>query len=193
MVNGFTYSYNSSEDEQVTNSETETIIRYTEGEPTVNGSAYDSTDKNAVYRITQVTDDAITVDGDVLTLVDNGIDGVKEISGLDRFNGQKVTIMADTSVYEGFDVSNGVLVLPVLANNVLVGLPYEGTIETIPNEIKFSSGNSTVGIDRKLTTVYWLITAVVVYGMVKTKIRCMKLNHILKLILVKTYLLKVEN
>lgn len=150
LVNGFTYSYNSSEDEQVTNSEIETIIRYTEGEPTVNGNAYGSTDKNTIYTITQVTDDTITVDGDVLTLVDNGIDGVKEISGLDRFNGQKVTIMADMSVYEGFDVSNGVLVLPVLANNVLVGLPYEGTIETIPNEIKFSSGNSTVGIDRKI-------------------------------------------
>lgn len=147
---GFDFVYNKSKNETVTTTTERTIIRYTEGQPTVNSNAYSDINKGTVYTITKIEGDTITVDGEVLTLVSSGVDSIQEVTGLDRFNGKKVTIIANTNIYENIIVNDGVAILPLAAKNVLVGLPYDGIIETIPQELKYSSGSSTVGVNRKV-------------------------------------------
>ncbi len=63
-----------------------------------------------------------------------------EIDGLERLEGKEVSVVADGVVISPdednnfFTVSDGKITLPegLTANNVLVGLPYESVIETLP-------------------------------------------------------------
>lgn len=124
--------------------------RYTEGNPTVGGAAYDSVDRGTLYTVTNVSDERIVIDGVEYKLESKGEAAITEVGGLERFNGRTVYVMADANVYRDIFVEDGKIILDYPAKNVLVGLPYDGIIETIPQELKYSSGNSTVGVNRKV-------------------------------------------
>ena len=146
-----TYSYkrSSSSDATVSSSSTETTILYTVGQPKAGDNAYVDVTFSVSYPVTSVSGNTMVVNGKTYTKQNTGVASVTSVSGLERFNGKKVYILADTNVYRDRLVSNGVVHLDGPASNILVGLPYEGIIETIPQELKYSSGNSTVGANRK--------------------------------------------
>lgn len=73
------------------------------------------------------------------------------VSGLSRFNGKSVTVMADGNEYENVEVSNGSLTLERPCSNILVGLPYVGIIEPIPVDLKFQETGTTVGMNRRIS------------------------------------------
>lgn len=73
------------------------------------------------------------------------------VSGLSRFNGMNVTVMADGNEYENVEVSNGSITLERPCTNILVGLPYVGIIEPIPVDIKFQDSGTTVGLNRRIS------------------------------------------
>jgi hypothetical protein len=54
------------------------------------------------------------------------------IRGLDHLEGATVTALADGSVRTGLVVSGGKITLPVAASSVVVGLPYEAWLWTLP-------------------------------------------------------------
>lgn len=144
------YTRDNSLDESISSSETVVTDRFVEGTPTVNGNAYESVDKLETYTITAVGDNTITVDGLVYTFYSRDVKSITSVTGLARFNGQKVTALIDGSEYKDLEVENGEVELPVIAYNVLVGLPYEGILSPIPLDYKFNSGNSTVGLNRRI-------------------------------------------
>lgn len=76
---------------------------------------------------------------------------VTSISGLSRFNGQTVTVMADRNEYENVEVENGTIQLERPCSNILVGLPYIGIIEPIPVDLKFQDSGTTVGLNRRIS------------------------------------------
>lgn len=147
---GFKYQRNTSLDFSEQSEQSVVSYRYTEGDPVVGGSAYDSVDKGTVYTVTSVSGNNIVIDGVQYKLESKSEACISEVNGLERFNGRAVYVLADTNVYRDLVVENGKIILDYPAKNVLVGLPYDGIIETIPQELKYSSGNSTVGINRKV-------------------------------------------
>lgn len=79
---------------------------------------------------------------------------ITQVTGLTRFAGQKVSVMADGNFYENMEVNNsGVLTLTSKAANVLVGLSYRGIIETLPFEIQLQNDVYSIGINRRLINV----------------------------------------
>lgn len=56
---------------------------------------------------------------------------VSSVSGLTRFNGQTVTVVADGRVFTQ-QVNGGIVTLSPNAKNILVGLPYTMTLELMP-------------------------------------------------------------
>ena len=91
---------------------------------------------------------------------------VSSVSGFARFNGQKVTVMADGNEYKDVDVSSGVVSLERPASNILVGLPYVGILEPIPVDIKFQDSGTTVGLNRRISkaTIRYFRTRGLWYG-----------------------------
>ena len=126
------------------------LYRYVNGEPTVGGIAYDNPFGIYGYEIESVGDNYIVVGGLEYKYKSVSSD-VDKIIGLDRFNGREVSALIDGSVYENLKVENGELSLPVLGGSILIGLPYTGIIETIPYDRVYSSGNSSVGYNRRIT------------------------------------------
>ena len=147
---GFTYVRKAANDAVESTGTTKVTYRYTEGDPTIGGAAYDSVHRGTLYTVTSVGTGTIVVDGVQYSLDSADEAAIEEVSGLERFNGKEVTVLADTNVYRDMLVTNGKVLLPYPAKNVLVGLSYEGLIETIPQELKYSSGSSTVGVNRKI-------------------------------------------
>lgn len=147
---GYEYARNIELDNNVVKTKSVTSYRYTEGDPIVGGTAYDSVDRGTLYTITNISGDGIIIDGVEYKLESKSESSITEVNGLERFNGKAVYAMADTNVYRDLVVENGKIVLDYPAKNVLVGLPYDGIIETIPQELKYSSGSSTVGVNRKV-------------------------------------------
>ena len=79
---------------------------------------------------------------------------LSSVSGLNRFAGKKVTVLADGNFYENMQVDNsGVLTLEKEAANVLVGLSYTGIIETLPFETQLSDESYTIGLNRRMVSV----------------------------------------
>lgn len=150
--NNSDYTRDSTLDESETSQTTITTSRFVEGEPVVNGNAYESVNKLVTYTITAVGDNSITIDGLVYNLFSRETKSITAVTGLDRFEGQKVTALIDGSEYVDLEVENGQIELPVIAYNVLVGLPYVGVLAPIPLDYKFNSGNSTVGLNRRITS-----------------------------------------
>lgn len=147
---GYEYVKNEDSDVEIEKEFVSTTYRYTEGNPSVGGIAYDSVDRDTLYTVTNVSDDGIIIDGIEYQLDSKNEAVITEVDGLERFNGRAVYVMADTNVYRDIVVEDGKIILDYPAKNVLVGLPYDGVIETIPQELKYSSGSSTVGVNRKV-------------------------------------------
>lgn len=57
---------------------------------------------------------------------------VTTVSGLDHLEGRHVRVMMDGSVEGLLTVSGGQITLPAPANHVIVGLPYESRLKTLP-------------------------------------------------------------
>lgn len=150
--NNTEYTHDASLDESETESITVVTSRFVEGEPKVNGHAYESVDKLETYTISAVSGDTITIDGLDYDLYTRETKSITSVSGLERFEGQKVTALIDGSEYKGLTVEDGKVELPVIAYNVLIGLPYIGILSPVPLDYKFNSGNSTVGLNRRITS-----------------------------------------
>lgn len=147
--NGYKYTYSSGGD--ITVSEGDRFVtKYTEQGAEVGSLAYDTIDGTGGQIIDEMTNDYIIVQGDKYSKVETDVKGLTSISGLDRFNGKTVTILADTNVWRNIEVVDGSITLPMPSYNVLVGLPYEGILEVIPHDGVYSSGNSTVGDNRRI-------------------------------------------
>lgn len=83
---------------------------------------------------------------------------ITEFTGLEAIEGKEVCVIADGQVLYPEDdgtlytVANGKVVLPNLVNNVLVGIPYESIIETLP----FDPGDSSMqGKQKKIVNLSW--------------------------------------
>jgi hypothetical protein len=124
--------------------------KYTNGNPEVGGLAYDKPLGYITSEIESVGENTITVGGKEY-IYDSVSSSVDTVLGLDRFNNKEVTVLIDGNVYNNVLVEDGKIKLPSLGASILVGLPYVGVIETIPYDRVFSSGNSSVGYNRRLT------------------------------------------
>jgi hypothetical protein len=124
--------------------------KYVSGTPEVGMPAYDDPFGNVSYNIEGVIDGGMIVNGKEYYYY-SPASSVDSVSGLDRFNDKEITLLIDGDVYENCLVTDGTIKLPVLGSSILVGLPYTGIIETIPYDRVFSSGNSSVGYNRRIT------------------------------------------
>ena len=134
-----------------THTEGEETSVYVEGTPTQGGYAYDSPSKETSYTIDAVGDGTITIDGVVYTLESGSAGAISTLTGLSRFNGMKISALCDGSEYKNLEVEDGEVTLPHEFSIVLAGLPYEGVIEPVPVDFKFSSGSSSVGVNRRIS------------------------------------------
>jgi hypothetical protein len=75
------------------------------------------------------------------------------VTGLERFNGITVTVLADGVVIKGKTVSNGQITLDTAASLIHVGLPYTSEIETLDIETMFRDTGSTQGMLKSVTSV----------------------------------------
>ncbi len=147
-VGSAVYNRNSSLDETVTDSSSNISLLYTKGDPISGGYCYTNTSESSSKIITSYTDDTITVDSKVYTKTDAEV-GQKTISGLTRFNDRLVTVVADGNEYKDIPVVDGEIDLELESSNILVGLPYDGIIQTIPVEMQISTGVTSFGYNRK--------------------------------------------
>lgn len=148
--NGFSYSRFTTNDEVVSKTTSVDGYLYTFGEVEAGDLAYADIEKTSSYSITAVGNNTITANGKLYNFHSENIGSIETVSGLSRFNDKTVTALIDGNVYNNISVSNGDAVLPVAGKNVLIGLSYRGIIETIPQEIKYGSGSSSVGANRKI-------------------------------------------
>ena len=150
--NNDTYYYDASGNLAQTTTESVTTYKYTNG-PLVNdgtGVAYDNIGDAVGDYYTYVDDSTFTLDGSTYTLEPVDTPSITEVTGLSRFNGMKVTIVADANEYKDVEVTSGKVTLEQEASHVLVGLPYTGIIETIPFDRIYSDGNTSVGTNKKI-------------------------------------------
>lgn len=148
--NGFSYSRFTTNDKTVSKTTSVDSYLYTFGEVEVGYLAYTDIEKTSSYSITAVGNNTITANGKLYNFHSGNIGSIETVSGLSRFNDKTVTALIDGNVYNNISVSNGNASLPVAGKNVLIGLSYRGIIETIPQEIKYGSGSSSVGANRKI-------------------------------------------
>lgn len=76
------------------------------------------------------------------------------ISGLGHLEGETVSALADGDVVESLTVSAGAVILPVAAETVHVGLPYESIIENLPPAIDLKDAGSARGRPIKVTRLF---------------------------------------
>ena len=150
VYNGITYSRNSDGDVTRSNTTGQTYYKYTLGAPTVGGVAYDDMDQTNPEYYTYPTENSFILNGLEYEVEEKDEASITEVNGLERFEGQEVTVLADTNVYKNVPVEDGKITLEIEASSVLVGYPYRGIIETIPVELKYSSGNTTIGTEKKI-------------------------------------------
>lgn len=73
-------------------------------------------------------------------------------SGLERFAGKTVSVLADGKWFENLEVTAaGTVMLPITAEKVLVGLPYVSRYESMP--IEYVSQGATTGLKKKANKV----------------------------------------
>lgn len=149
-------------------SEDETIIYTASATPSAGATVYSDLMETSAGTVTSYADGIVTFNGveyDRYSDAD-GHKQVESVSGLSRFNGKKVSVMADGNEYENVPVTDGVLELERPASNILVGLPYTGILEPIPVDIKFQDSGTTVGLNRRIdkATIRYFRTRGLWYG-----------------------------
>jgi hypothetical protein len=73
---------------------------------------------------------------------------IQTLYGLDYLEGKTVAVLADAGVVEDLIVKNGSISLPVAASKIVVGLPYDFEMETLPLE-----GENTHGLKKLISKV----------------------------------------
>ena len=140
---------------------------YTNGSPSVGDTAYiDIKLTESAGTITSVGESQIFINSKIYDLEQAGTGTTDTITGLARFNGKAVTVLADGNEYPNLDVIDGEVKLERLCSNILVGLPYTGILEPIPVDIKFQDSGTTVGLNRRIgkATIRYFRTRGLWYG-----------------------------
>ena len=155
-------------------SEDETIIYTGSATPSAGDTVYSDLMQTSIGTVTSYADGIVTFD-DVEYDRYSDADGhkqVESVTGLSRFNGRKVSVMADGNEYENVSVTNGTIDLERPASNILVGLPYIGILEPIPVDIKFQNSGTTVGLNRRIgkATIRYFRTRGLWYGTAMKKL-----------------------
>ena len=161
----FTYNRDSGSDYDGSAQEINYV--YTNGLPTIGNIAYiDKQLTEQAGTITDISNDKITVNSNEYSINEAGIGTTDTITGLSRFDGKAVTVLADGNEYPNIDVINGEVKLDRLCSNILVGLPYTGILEPIPVDVKFRDGGTTVGLNRRISkaTIRYFRTRGLWYG-----------------------------
>lgn len=190
---GFTYNMGS---DYIIDSTTSYV--YTNGVPTVGSTAYyDKNLTSSAGTISSIGDKTIEVSYKEFTMNSSGTPTTDVITGLSRFNGKKVTVLADGNEYPNLDVINGEVKLERQCSNILVGLPYIGIIEPIPVDLKFERTGSTVGLNRRISkaTIRYFRTRGLWYGTTMDKLYQVKpyvYKDIGEIIPLETNVLNVE-
>lgn len=148
--------------------ESDEIIYTASATPSTNDAVYSDLMETSAGTVTSYSDGIVTFDGDEYYRY-SAADGTKQvasITGLSRFNGRKITVMADRNEYKDMEVSNGTVILERPASNILAGLPYVGILEPIPVDIKFQDSGTTVGLNRRISkaTIRYFRTRGLWYG-----------------------------
>lgn len=112
--------------------------------------AYSDVNKNDPIQIESHTEDAIVVGGKTYELFDGSVAYIDTVSGLDRFEGCEISVMADGNEHTGLFVENGKVSIDRPCKRLLAGLPYTGIVEPIPVDTKFKDGGSSVGLNRRI-------------------------------------------
>ena len=112
--------------------------------------AYSDIDKNDPIQIESHTDEAIVVGEKTYDLFDGSVAYIDTVSGLDRFEGWEISVMADGNEHTGLVVENGQVTVDRPCKRLLAGLPYTGIVEPIPVDTKFKDGGSSVGLNRRI-------------------------------------------
>ena len=148
--------------------EDESVVYTASATPSAGDAVYSDLMETSAGTVTSYSDGKIVFDSkeyDRCTAAD-GKKQVASVSGLSRFNGRKVTVMADRNEYKDVDVVSGVVTLERPASNILIGLPYVGILEPIPVDIKFQDSGTTVGLNRRISkaTIRYFRTRGLWYG-----------------------------
>lgn len=150
--NGDVYYYRVSGNITKTGTKEVTTLKYIDG-PLVNdgsGVAYNNIGDITGEYYTYIDETSFSLNGLTYTKIPGDVPTIKTITGLERFNGMKVSIVADTNEYRDIEVTDGTVTLEREATHVLIGLPYTGIIETIPLDRIYSDSNTTVGTNKKI-------------------------------------------
>lgn len=76
------------------------------------------------------------------------------VTGLARFNGQRVTVVADGDVFPNVLVTGGSITLEDPASEIHVGLPYTSIAETLPLYVELQGTGSSRGLQVRATDVF---------------------------------------
>ncbi len=143
--NGFPYHH--TEDRVFSEGETFTKDLYTFNSFDV---AYSDLDKSDPVEIESHTDNVIIVNGDSYDLFEGSVAYIDTVSGLDRFEGWEISVMADGNEHTNLLVQDGKVTIDRPCKRLLAGLPYKGIVEPIPVDTKFKDGGSSVGLNRRI-------------------------------------------
>jgi hypothetical protein len=147
----YIFQRNKSGDNIVTETISKDYYKYTDSLPSEGGVAYDDKFGDNPEAYSEYTENSITISDRVYKLNSGDVSTINSIDDLQRFAGKKVVAVIDTSIYRDLLVDeNGHLELPVYGKSVLVGLPYNGILETIPMDMVVSGGSTTVGSQRRV-------------------------------------------
>lgn len=91
--------------------------------------------------------------------VDSGIEDRYEtaqnyVDGLEHLEGEKVSILADGKVMPSVVVKDGKVTFPDKAKHVIVGLPIEADLQTLPVPLQVSDGGFGQGKMKNVTRLY---------------------------------------
>lgn len=147
----YIFRRNESGDNIVTETISKDYYKYTDSLPSEGGVAYDDKFGDNPEAYSEYTENSITIGDRVYKLNSGDVSTIGSIDDLQRFAGKEVVAIIDTSIYRDLLVDeNGHLELPVYGKSVLVGLPYNGILETIPMDMVVSGGSTTVGSQRRV-------------------------------------------
>lgn len=126
-------------------------IVYTKGTPNIGDNVYSNINFDKFGTVESLDGENIVSDGETFYLYNKTEKFLNEFGGLERFENKVVSCLIDGDVYKDVAVKDGKIIFDKEFSSVLIGLPYTGIIETIPYDRVFSSGNSSVGYNRRIT------------------------------------------
>ena len=89
--------------------------------------------------LNETIEDAFYVDCGLQKIFNTAIE---EVSGLEHLNEKTVSCLLDGHAFLGLQIKNGFLKLPIKAKNIVVGLPYEATFQSVDMQVALQNGSS---------------------------------------------------